>query len=418
MIKKPKEAKTARNLQAPSVSVLRLTVHSTLMLLLLSAGTVHAGGLYVNEFGSPSTGTAGAGAQAWANDASATWHNEAGMTRIEGNQITLGAGIGSIDAEFDPDPNTPFSGGDGGDAGDLVPILGTYGVLSVTDDLKLGLGIFSVSGAALDYDDGWAGRYQVNEITILTVSANPTIAYRVTDWLSVGGGPMFTYGDLEFKLSVPPGGNGRAKLDGDDIAVGFTLGALVEFSPQTRVGVSYLSEQNFEFEGDLEVQPLGLNLGTDTDLDLAQVVRVGAYHEFNDQWAVLGTVGWEDWSTLTDLFIATDGGSAAIPRNWDDTYHYSIGVHYKPTQHWLLQTGFTYDSSPVDSEDRTADMPIDRQLRYAVGAQYQFSETMTFGGALEYVDFGEANIKNSNTLIGDYETNRGIFFQANLIWKL
>jgi long-subunit fatty acid transport protein len=78
-----------------------------------------------------------------------------------------------------------------------------------------------------------------------------------------------------------------------------------------------------------------------------------------------------------DLFVAT----AAIPRNWDDTYHYSIGVHYNPTEQWLLQTGFTYDSSPVDSEDRTADMPIDRQLRYAVGAQYQISETITFGGA-------------------------------------
>jgi long-chain fatty acid transport protein len=229
---------------------------------------------------------------------------------------------------------------------------------------------------------------------------------------------MFTYGDLEFKLAVPPGGNGRAKLDGDDIAVGYTLGALVELGPQTRVGVSYLSEQNFEFEGDLEINPLGLDVGSDTDLDLAQVVRVGAYHEFNDQWAVLGTVGWEDWSTLSDLFIATDGKSVSIPRNWDDTYHYSIGAHYKPTPEWLLQTGFTYDSSPVDSVDRTADMPMDRQLRLAVGAQYQFSDEMTFGGALEYVDFGEANIKNNNTLIGDYETNRGIFFQLNLNWKL
>jgi long-chain fatty acid transport protein len=221
------------------------------------------------------------------------------MTRIEGNELSLGAGIGSIDAEFDPDPDTPFSGGDGGDGAGLVPILGTYGVLSVTEDLKLGLGLFSVSGAALDYDDGWAGRYQVNEITILTVSANPTIAYRVSDWLSIGGGPMFTYGDLEFKLAVPPGGAGRGKLEGDDIAVGFTLGALVELSPQTRIGVSYLSEQNLEFEGDLEVEPLGLDLGTDTDLDLAQLVRVGAYHAFNDWWAVLGTVGWEDWSTLS-----------------------------------------------------------------------------------------------------------------------
>ena len=135
-------------------TVRALTALSVFGLLLFGTDTASAGGLYVNEFGSPSTGTAGAGAQAWANDASATWHNEAGMTRVEGNQITLGAGIGSIDVEFEPDPNTPFSGGDGGDAGDLVPILGTYGVYSANEDFKLGLGLFSFSGAALDYDDG------------------------------------------------------------------------------------------------------------------------------------------------------------------------------------------------------------------------------------------------------------------------
>jgi hypothetical protein len=43
------------------------------------------------------------------------------------------------------------------------------------------------------------------------------------------------------------------------------------------------------------------------------------------------------------------------------------GVHYRPVEKWLLQLGFAYDTSPVDSDDRTPDMPIDRQIRYATG---------------------------------------------------
>ena len=39
-----------------------------------------AGGLYINEFGTPSMGVAGAGANAVASDASTSFHNAAGMT--------------------------------------------------------------------------------------------------------------------------------------------------------------------------------------------------------------------------------------------------------------------------------------------------------------------------------------------------
>ena len=322
----------------------------------LGANDAHAGGLYLNEFATPSMGTAGAGAEAWADNASTAgaFHNPAGMTRLEGHQISLGAGIGKFDVEFDANSNTPFGGGNGGDAGGFVPLLGSNGVFSVTDDLKLGLTVFSVAGAALDHNNGWTGRFQAQEINILTLSANPAVAYRVTDWLSLAGGVIVTYADLDFKLAVPPGGAGSGKIDGDDIAYGFNFGALFELSPRTRIGVVYVSEQEIEFDGNLKVNPPGLNIGSTLELDLAQMVRVGAYHEIDDQWAILGTVGWEDWSTLDSQLVNTSGGAGNIPRNWNDTYHFSIGAHYKPVEDWLLQAGVTYDTSPVDAKDRTA----------------------------------------------------------------
>jgi len=185
-----------------------------------------------------------------------------------------------------------------------------------------------------------------------------------------------------------------------------------------RIGVVYVSEQEIDFDGNLKVNPAGINVGSTTKLDLAQAVRVGDYHEINDQWAVLGTVGWEDWSTVDSLLVNTNGGGGSIPRNWNDTYHFSVGAHYKPVDDWLLQAGVTYDISPVDAKDRTADMPIDRQIRLAVGAQHQLSETMTVGGSLEYIDLGNSRISDPNTLTGDYQTNRAFFFALNLNFKL
>jgi opacity protein-like surface antigen len=71
----------------------------------------------------------------------------------------------------------------------------------------------------------------------------------------------------------------------------------------------------------------------------------------------------------------------------------------------------------VDAKDRTADMPVDRQIRIALGAQHQLSETMTVGGAVEYVDLGSARISDPNTLTGNYGENRALFFALNANFK-
>ena len=74
--------------------------------------------------------------------------------------------------------------------------------------------------------------------------------------------------------------------------------------------------------------------------------------------------------------------------------------------------GIAYDTSPTDSDDRTADMPMDQQLRFAVGAQYKWNEKLSLGGAFEYAHYGDAKI-NSSLLRGDYDRNDLFFFAVN-----
>jgi long-chain fatty acid transport protein len=371
-------------------------------------------------------GVAGAGQEAYANDASTNFafHNPAGMARLEGNQLSLGIGLLNGTTKFDADSNTPFSGGNGGNQGGLSPFLGSHGVFSVTDDLKLGMSIFSVSGAVLDPNNDWAGRYQVQDIELLTITANPSIAYQATDWLSLGVGFQAMYASLDYKLAAPPvnppaGGDAQVKIDGDDWAFGYNFGVLFELSPRTRLGVTYVSKIEPKFDGDLKVSGPGSdNLSTSSELEFTfpQLVRVGAYHELNDQWALLGTVGWEDWSSFDSFEISTDQGGDSIETDWKDTYHFSGGVHYRPTEDWLLQAGITYDTSPVSDGNRTAELAIDRQIRYAVGAQHQLTENLNIGGAFEFIDMGDAKIK-SDSLRGDYSDNHIFAIAVNLSYK-
>ena len=73
--------------------------------LLFATSPARAGGLYLNEFGTPSMGTSGASAQSWASDASTAFHNPAGMARLEGNHLMLGAGLLYTDVQFDQASN-------------------------------------------------------------------------------------------------------------------------------------------------------------------------------------------------------------------------------------------------------------------------------------------------------------------------
>lgn len=393
------------------------TFFAGILLTFVLAVPVWAGGLYIGEFGTPSMGVASSGAQAVAEDASTAFHNPAGMTRLNNKQLMVTSGLIYATIKFDPDGDTPINGGDGGDAGGPAPLLGGFYVHPLGEKWRLGANLISITGSVLDYDSDWTGRYLNTDVKLLTLTFNPTVAYRITNWLSVGGGPQVIYGSLEMKLKAPPrDGTGKVKIDGDDTAFGWDLGALVELSEHTRFGIIYQSEIELKFSGDVEIDPPGLSVSTDTKLPLAQFVKLSGYHELNDKWALLGSLGWEDWSTMDNINISARQGNTDIPRNWKDTYKFAAGIHYRPVAKWLFQLGFSYDTSPVDSDDRTPDMPIDRQIRYATGVQHKWNENVSVGGQFVYADYGPAKIDNP-LLKGDYQRNDIFFFGLNLNWK-
>ncbi len=388
----------------------------------VAVAPAQAGGLYINEFATASMGAAGAGAQAIANDASTAFHNPAGMTHLEGSALSLGAGLGVVQTEFDPADDTPIPGNDGGNQGGVAPVLSSHYVHSVSDRWRAGVNVISVSGALLDPDSGWAGRYQVDEVSVLTLSLNPTVAYRINDWVSLGVGVLAMYARLDMDVSAPPpDGDGKVELDSlDDFEVGWNAGVLFDLCPGTRLGIVYSSELDTKFSGDVRLVPgkipAEIETAIDTGLPLPQLLRVGLYHELNDRFALLSTVGWEDWSALENQFVSLEQGSTAIPRGWEDTWHFALGLQYRPDDVWMVQTGLAYDTSPVDTEDRTADLPIDRQIRVALGAQYQWSEDLNVGASFVYANYGDAEIDN-DLLKGDYSSNNIFFLAFNADWR-
>jgi long-subunit fatty acid transport protein len=52
----------------------------------------------------------------------------------------------------------------------------------------------------VQYEDGWSGRYYGTKAEIITLGAGINGAYRMNDWLSIGGGPFVLYGKLDQRV--------------------------------------------------------------------------------------------------------------------------------------------------------------------------------------------------------------------------
>ena len=402
---------------------MRRTVLLALAIALLSMGVATeamTGGLYVNEFGTSSMGVAGAGANARADDASTAFHNPAGMTRLDDHQFMGGLAAGISEIRFNSDPDTPStSGGDGGDQGGFFPVVGSQYVHKLTDRFRLGMSLLSVSGSALDPGDNWVGRNEVTELTLLTLTALPTLAFRATDWLSIGGGVGVTYGSIDFDLRLPDPPfplEPKIKIENaDDFALTWTVGVLLELDPALRFGVVYQSKTELELDGDVKL-PTGATPGIDLDIDLAQAVRMGVYWDVTDRFAVLLSAAWEDWSELENIPLSVGGVGAALPINFKDTWKGGIGFEYQLLDALRLQTGFMWDTSPVRQKDRIASFPIDRQFRVATGARYNYSDALTMSVSFVYIDLGKSKL-NTGNLKGHYNQNRAFVLGFNMQWK-
>ncbi len=387
-----------------------------LCIVFISTGSALGAGFALVEQSVAGLGNAFAGGAAGAEDASTIFFNPAGLTRLEGqHQLLTGAHIIMPYVKFHNDRSThvtgaPLSGDDGDNGGETRVIPNLYYSRKVTDRFSVGIGVNSPFGLATKYDKEWVGRYHAVESDMLTININPSLAYKVTDQLSIGAGFNVQY--LHAKLSnavdfgtigaslhvpglLPQQNDGFVSLKGDSWGVGYNLGLLYEFNKTTRMGVAYRSaiDQDLEGKADFENVPAALQStfrDTDikADITLPDSLSVSFFHQVNPQWAVMADFTWTDWKHFQDLTVQFDSGLPAsiTNENWQDSYRYSLGATYVPDKKWTFRVGTAYDRSAIpDKEHRTPRIPDSDRIWAALGLSYKISD-------MAGVDLGYAHL--------------------------
>ena len=398
--------------------------------------TAQAGGIFLYEIATPDVGLASAGFAARAEDASTLFKNPAGMSQLQGAQFQSGlqALYGSV--SFSADANT--SGRLGTDNGDnaigWLPGGSLFVVVPLGEKWRVGFGTLSYFGLADDYGDNWVGRYYVQKSALLGLSLTPSVSFQVTDWLSIGAGlnAMYGYLDTEMAVNNGTGPDGKMSLKDDAWGFGANVGVLIKASEKTRFGVNYLSAVELDFKDTPNFTGLGpglsvilanpseLNLG----MTVPQSVMVSAYHALNSKWSLMADVGWQDWSEFGNVQAGVEsGGTTTLNLKYQDTWHGALGAQYRASEKWLLSGGVAFDSSAVDSKNRTVTLPMGQMWRFGLGAQYQLSESINVGAATTFGWGGDMSVdQGSDTSLrgrvsGSYDDTWYVFGNLNLTWK-
>jgi len=396
----------------------------------LSVGQAGAAGFALIEQGS-GTGNAYAGGAAAAEDASTIFFNPAGLTQLPGRQIVLGVSAIKPSAEFANQGSIAGGGkplgSEGGDAGLWGVVPNLYVSWAATDRLWLGIGVNAPFGLRTGYDSDWIGRYQAIDSTLTTLNINPSIAFKINDVVSIGAGLNYQTVDATLTRAVNfgAGGEGSVRINGDDAAWGWNVGALFNLAPDMRVGVAYRSAIHYRVEGDVEFfRPAAVPAGAApngsifTEVVLPESASLSVFQKFNEQWDIMGDVTWTRWSRLENLNIYRSNGAtlSATPENWDDTWRIALGVNYHVNEQWKLRGGVAYDQTPVSDEFRTARIPDNDRTWLAFGAQWKPAShaglALDFGYAHLFVKDAPINdnqLPTNGRLIGTYSLSADVF---------
>jgi len=430
--------------------------------IVLSAQDGEAGGFAVRENSGSMQGNAFAGVPTNTDDISSIANNPALLGAFDG--INASAGISFIvpNAEFKdgeataapivgaPTINDDSSGDD--DIARNAFVGANYFSLSLTDELKAGLAITTPFGLLTDNPSGWEGRYHALKSQLVTIDINPMVAYRVTDYLSIGGGFRAVYADAELSQaidfgSITAGGggtptqqDGRAKLQGDDWGFGGNAGIMFEpgklYAPLEglRLGVGYRSRVEIKIDGDTKFDNVPGGLGTaftktdaTSEVDLPESVTFGAHYDLNDQWAFMGQVEWTNWSEFDELRVEFDNPSqpdSVTEEDWDDGWFLALGTTYRPelVEGLALRLGLAYEWSPVPDSTRTPRVPDNDRFWVSTGNYQPFPwASVDFGYSHIFVRDADIDLEAESStdfrgsLSGTYEAHVDIFsLQGNI----
>lgn len=350
--------------------------------------SANAAGWQLSDYSVAGLGRAYAGGGVVGDDYSALAYNPAGM--ILGG-TGMQAGISVIQLHSDVTGTYP-AGSNNHDSTNVnvtTEVPNFFAQYKVNDRVAVGFGVYVPFGLAIEYPKDWIGTDHGIDSELAVIDYSTAVAVKATDKLSLGLGIFARNANVDLTSSTTisgssplpiPAGKYENEFDLEDWGWGLHVGAMYEFTKNTRLGVSYRSRSQHQIKGDFDFLK-GSGAGTydaKLPMDAPEQVQLSGYHKLNDKIGLSAGAKWTRWTRFDALTIHTSNplpsAQVEVAQRWKNVWNVSVGMDYTYSENWTFRTGIGFDESPVpNSHERTTAIADNDRWEIALGASYKKS---------------------------------------------
>lgn len=381
---------------------------------LLIAGSAWASGYRIPEQSVDSVAKVGANI-ASASHADASYYNPANMAWMKDAWQVEGAltyiNLPSITYT---DNRTPLYNGESEVEQFVLPTI--FLVSPDMNNFRFGFSVTGPDGLAKRWTQPLPRSY-AEEYSLKVYDINPTVSYKFTDMFSVAGGVRLLYSTAKVSNWAADPSTGivvTRSMDGDTTEWGYNLAASLRPTDNLNFSVTYRSNVDLDLDGDVT---MGTNYpslytmytGGNVSIPAPAVLSVSLAYTYEKAtvdftwdrtyWSEYDKIAFNYSVPVTHPVLAVLNQD--IPKNWEDSDCYRIGLSYELNPTWTLMAGFAYDETPVPDATLGFELPDSDAYLYSLGARYRVSEQLELGLAYLY-DYKTSRSVANDTVNGTF----------------
>lgn len=374
-------------------------------LAMTAAATTYAGGYRVSLQGQKALAMGHTGV-AVIESSELVFFNPAGLVYLE-DRLNISAGVNGVFS------NIAYQNSETGANVRSDSPMGTplylYASYKATDWMSIGLGIYTPYGSEVKYEDDWVGSHLVNNIELQAIYIQPTVSFKINDKLSVGGGPIYVTGSVNFNrnlnrtLSDIDGNRANVEIDASGInSWGWVASTMFNITDNLHLGATYRSEILLETtDGDATFNNIPnspLTPFQDTSIRAAMPMpaelTVGVSYTFLDDFTFAFDFNRNFWDAYESLDI--DFENPAIPdsknpRNYKNSSIYRFGMQYHATDMFTIRAGYYFDESPVQQGYFAPETPRNDSNNFTAGLTVNVNKNLQIDASFLFSHFKEVN---------------------------
>lgn len=300
-----------------------------------------------------------------------------------------------------------------------TPIQG-YAVFGNPENrLRFGIGVYTPFGGAMHWNENWTGKYTVTSLDLQAIYIQPTLSYRITDEIGIGGGLVYSMGKVDLRRAIPltlnNGQSATAQLKGDTHDFGWNAGIYIKTISGVSIGITHRSQVTANVkDGDANfVVPSALQSSFPTKftaaLPLPATSSIGFGIYPTEKTIIAFDANWVHWSKYKELAFDYDNNAripdTKSPRNYHDAAALRLGIQNQATNRLVLRAGVGYAFTPVSKGYVTPEVPDANRVLLSAGVGYKASEKFSVDLSFLYENVKARNETNIETgLSGEFKT--------------